>query len=73
MKLSTGKEIYANREIIGIDDELNIFEGYDGIVYMPDFYWDESESPLTDAECVELANRVIERWKQFRLKHETTP
>ncbi len=54
--LSTGRNLYANRLILGIGPDLALYEGYDGGI-------DEAE--LTQAERVELAKMAIERWQRF--------
>jgi len=63
--LSTGKEIYAYGNVIGISnvdegDEFAIKYGYDGTIY----YCDESlnTDELTNGELIEIAYYMIEQW-----------
>ena len=70
-KLPSGKTFYANLGIIGIDDELGVYGGYDqGIDFSPLYEWEEGDpeslKPWTVAEKIELANMMIERWTKFR-------
>ena len=59
--LSTGKEFYANCNIIGINitelGELYISEGYDGGI-------DDGE--FTKEERREVADYMIDLWKRFK-------
>lgn len=54
----SGRDVYANRGIIGINPDLETSEGYDG--GLP---WDE---PLTKAERIELADYMIALWTRYR-------
>lgn len=56
MKLSTGAEFYANHDIVGIDSNGCILEGYDDVI---------CES-LTKEERLELADLMISRWNKFK-------
>lgn len=58
----SGREFYANGNIIGIDDNGRVFEGYDG--NFNDEFSDESD-PLTQAEREELSGIMMERWRRF--------
>lgn len=73
-ELSTGKVINPYNGIIGINSELRICGGKDS-----DFYTDKEIenydlSPpssgdseyLTNAECVELADYMVELWEKFK-------
>ena len=84
MRLSTGREIYTNEEIVGIDDELAVHEGYDGgiieaDVTEPSWIYDDEEREewlkkhLTSAEMVELADIMIARWTAYRDKARQFP
>ena len=65
---STGKCINPNCGIVGIDHEGSTHEGYDGGIPTPgDEEW--SDSALTPAECVELADVMLARWGAFRAKY----
>ena len=65
--LSTGRRFYANNGIIGIDDDGNISEGYDGGIHTEGYEWpDEPEPPWTPAERAELADEMIRRWEAFK-------
>jgi hypothetical protein len=63
--LSTGREVYANRGIIGLSDDLRPSYGYDGgIEAWGRTYMDEP--PWSKAERQELADYMIALWTQFR-------
>lgn len=62
--LPSGREIGANRRIIGIDDRGAVFEGYDGGVDSPE------GRGLTDAQRIELADIMIARWTEFKRRAE---
>lgn len=66
--LATGKKIYSNQCIIGINPLCEtIYEGYDGIIdrleWNPDT--NQEEHQLTDEERIEVAEYAIELWKQY--------
>jgi hypothetical protein len=73
MKLPGGKTIDANCGIIGLDEELCVFGGYD------DFFRCESDPPrdyqewrsvdFSRHEAVELADIMIARWQAFKAKN----
>jgi len=71
--LSTGKEIGANRNIIGINPELEIYEGYDGQLDQPAYNHkkDCMEPPLTAEEAMELSHFMIQLWREFAEKYST--
>lgn len=55
---STGREFYANNNIIGICPTLSISEGYDGRL------WELED--ITEAEREELADYMIQLWQRFK-------
>lgn len=57
---STGKKVYAHAGFVGIkyDNGWRISEGYDGGVYF--------DEEMTPAECVELADYMINQWVKFK-------
>jgi len=57
LKFSTGRELYANHGIIGINSALGIFEGYDDDVY--DDVWLKEEK-------IELADYMISLWSKYK-------
>lgn len=61
--LSTGRHIYANVGYIGINDKLEVSEGYDSTVRLFDKAeeWDHHEQ-LTPEEQVEVCDYMIELW-----------
>ena len=66
MKLRTGFEFYANGGVIGIDDQGNIYEGYDGelnTVWHNDL---DDYAPLPKESKIALAEEMIERWTKFK-------
>ena len=56
---STGKRVYAHCGIIGLDSDLNTYEGYDGGF---------EDNKLTSEEKLELANYMIAAWNEYKLK-----
>ena len=70
MKLSTGREVYANREIIGLSPDGGVYQGYDGDISYPVPDWEKDEAfratYLTASEMRELATIMIDRWTAFR-------
>ena len=75
LTFSTGKQMPANRGIVGLcisdgsDDRLRVYEGYDGTLRMPEDDRSTPERRLTPAECVELADKMLEQWAEFRAKY----
>lgn len=69
MKLSTGKEVYANGDIFGLTKDLGLTEGYD-----TRYFDDEDEGRedgkafLTPAEKCEIAAYMISRWQLYLAK-----
>jgi hypothetical protein len=70
IRLSTGKEIYAHRGIVGISPDLReVTEGYDGGIergYETEEDWGDSRYRLTPAERVEIADLMLARWRAYR-------
>lgn len=67
--LSSGRVIYANCNIVGIDDKGAIYDGYDGGINPWTSDWEESAN-WTQAERDELADLMIVRWQRFKLLTE---
>jgi hypothetical protein len=65
--LATGRRVYANRGIIGIDSRLAIFGGDSGHIYDPE-YESEMDCQLTADELLEIAQIAISRWQRFQNK-----
>lgn len=63
--LSTGREFYANRGLISINELGEIAEGYDGGIQL-ECEWDEEFQPWTKDERREFADYMIRLWTQFR-------
>ena len=64
-ELSTGRQFYANRGILGLgtrpgSDDWSVFEGYDGGVDVDGW---------NPAEYQELADHMIEQWRIFGQRH----
>lgn len=62
--LASGRELSANRCIVGINHELDTFGGYDENLIMDDFITDDP--PLTRAEREELADYMIALWRSWK-------
>lgn len=68
---NTGKVRYANGGIIGIDDRLEIYGGYDSGFYVDDddeHSWRDDEDMLIKSELIELADHMIGLWSEFKTK-----
>ena len=64
--LSNGREIYANGGIIGINESLEIYGGYDQGIILTDFGHDLGPKVTWNkAERKELAEYVISLWQKF--------
>ena len=59
---STGKVKSANGGVIGLKPDGSVTEGA--------FYSSKFDVVLTDAECVELADYMINAWMKFKDQHE---
>jgi hypothetical protein len=57
---TTGREVYANNRIIGIDHAGRVSDGYDGGFI--EYAYDE---PVTKEERLELAMYMIARWTRY--------
>lgn len=68
--LSTGKRYDFGCPIIGIGPSLMPTAGYDHGISGPWDDWRDEQDRLTEAECVELADAMIERWQEFKRKME---
>lgn len=71
IKLRSGKEIYVYDNVIGIDDKLVVYGGYDSRVFERDFDYplDDAKS-LSRDEQIELAEIMITRWQRFKIRAE---
>lgn len=58
----TGRKIYPNCFIIGISPDLEIHQGYDGIIELAN---EEPEDKFTPAERKELADYMISLWQEY--------
>lgn len=74
--LASGRVVYANGGILGIDGDLNVHEGYDG-GFGPSRYAIEQgqAEPFTVAEKQEVAAFVCALWQQWAATadHPTPP
>jgi hypothetical protein len=71
--LSTGREIYAHCGIIGINDELEVYDGYDGTISEAsldaenlDINKSCDRDEFSHLERLELATMMIARWTKYR-------
>ncbi len=62
---STGRRVSAQRGVIGISPSLEVFQGHGGILIPSEPLLDDNDS-LTNQECVELADFMIEQWQAFK-------
>ena len=62
---STGRQCSANNNIIGINPELDVSDGYDGGFSIVDEE-DAWEKTLTTEERTELADYMIGLWTAYR-------
>jgi hypothetical protein len=69
IEFSSGRKMYANNGIVGISPNLEVFEGYDGDVYVMDNKGKYSHE-LTDKEAIELANYMLVLWSRFLWQHQ---
>ena len=69
--LSTGKKFYANNSLLSVGDD-GIYEGYDGIVELDDYYdefSDRKRFTLEEArEVAEYAKAMWDAWLARRTK-----
>lgn len=63
IRLSTGKEVHANRGILGIGQDGSIYEGYEHGLWDKDWY---DSDWLTKEEVVELSDHMIARWQKLK-------
>ena len=61
-RLSTGRVLYANRGIIGVNCDLDVFDGYDG--HLDGAFMGSYGEPLTEAEQAELCDFMIDVWQK---------
>jgi len=67
---STGRVIDANRNIVGIDPKMDVYSGYDDVVWeagSAEFLGiDYDDDRLTRAERAELADYMIGLWTVYK-------
>lgn len=64
---NTGKRVYANNGIVGIDGDYLLSTGYDNYLETPFLENnDEGYEELTKAEALELADYMIEVWQNYK-------
>lgn len=65
--LSSGRRLYANGGILGMSENgagrLEVTEGYDGVLDMPDY--NDYTTSLSLAEQLEVAEYAIGLWRQY--------
>jgi hypothetical protein len=66
--LESGKEIYANNGIIGIDSGFNLYSGYDGMILDHEWYDPSIGDDLTPEEVVEIADFIICKFESLKQK-----
>jgi len=65
VKLRNGKSFYANNGIVGINDDLQVYEGYDGHI---DVHSHDRDLSVNDKMM--LAERMIDLWRAYAKKAE---
>lgn len=53
-------------DIVGISDELDVYEGYDSHLLFDSDYVGGNQVEWTDADRRELADTMIARWQKFK-------
>ncbi|GEM_PF-4430257 len=62
---STGTRLSANCCIVGLGVvDVGVYGGSDDVLLSP--RW---QPPISEAECMEMADYMILRWQQFRAQH----
>ncbi len=66
--LKSGRTVYANKGIFGLDADLAVSQGYDGMIGWPQLAFDEPnpETGLITADMREIADMMIDRWRRFQ-------
>lgn len=64
LNFSSGRQIYANNSIIGIDGDGNVGGGYDAMITFQ--HWDTEEEFFSVEDMRELADLMISRWQRFK-------
>lgn len=62
--LPSGRVLRPNQNIIGIDDEMNLSEGYDGPLLDNERWEDDTNWPNKDR--IFLADVMIKRWTFYK-------
>ena len=62
--LSSGREFYANRGILGVGPDGDVSEGYDGGLY-PERSKGDRNKDFTPEERREIADFAIAAWEKF--------
>jgi hypothetical protein len=66
--LDSGKEIYANNGVIGIDSDFNLYSGSDGVILDHKWYDPSIGNDLTPEEVVEIADFIICKFERLKQK-----
>jgi hypothetical protein len=64
--LSSGRRLYASRGIVGINPEMEVYEGYDGKIYTGPSYYPAATPGWSHEEKCELADFMISLWTKFK-------
>ena len=70
---NTGRTVRANCGVIGLGYDGNVYDGYDGHLWLRGddkgaWWWkvgDEGLGPLTPEELIELGEFMVSRWQKF--------
>ena len=71
IELPSGKVLDIATGIVGINETLETFEGYDQRLFIPTPRWDvdDAEPVLDERDARDLAGIMIARWTAFKEKH----
>lgn len=62
IRLRSGRYVYANNGILGVDANLQLYQGYDGSIWDTDAENASNTRPITEYEKIEIAKLAVDRW-----------
>lgn len=63
---TSGRSVYATGQIVGIDSDLYLTEGFDGQITDHFYNWNGDIQRVTADDMRELADIMIDRWTRYR-------